>query len=147
MEILDQLEASLQKTLPYFDLSLTDLQKTYHPGKWNVRQILHHLADAETILYERIRRIIAEPKQVIWAFDQDAFCDRLNYEKTPLAINKDIYHSTRKAVIYYAKEFYDALGSKEFIHSETGIRRLKNEFDKVAAHNFSHIAQIEQALN
>jgi hypothetical protein len=34
----------------------------------------------------------------------------------------------------------------EFIHSETGIRTLREEFDKVAAHNQQHLAQIEMAL-
>ncbi len=146
MEIIENLEKSLQQTLPYYNLSDADLQKTYGPGKWNIRQILHHLADAESILYERIRRIIAEPRQVIWAFDQDLFSQELNYEKVPLSINKSIYESTRAAVIYYAKEFYEQKADKEFIHSETGIRTLKDEIDKVASHNFSHIEQIEKAL-
>lgn len=38
-----------------------------------MRFILHHLADSETVLYERIRRILSEPRQVLWVFDPDAF--------------------------------------------------------------------------
>ena len=146
MEIIEKLKESLRLTLPYFDLSADELQQSYGPGKWNIRQILHHLADAETILYERVRRIIAEPRQVIWAFDQDMWNVQLNYLKVPLEINKNIYRSTREAVIYYAGEYYIPLAGKEFVHSETGVRTLKDEFDKIAAHNFSHIAQIERAL-
>ena len=37
-------------------------------------------------------------------------------------------------------------GRREFVHSETGVRTLKDEFDKVAWHNEHHLEQIEQAL-
>ena len=147
MKIIDQLKESLEKTLPYFDLPVEQLNKSYGPGKWNIKQILHHQADADTILYERIRRIIAEPRKVIWAFDQDDWCNNLDYKNVPLLINKDIYTSTRKAVIYYAEQFYNSHGNKEFVHSETGVKTLKDEFDKIAKHNFNHIAQIELALS
>jgi hypothetical protein len=36
----------------------------------------------------------------------------------------------------------DRSGHLEFVHSETGIRTLKAEFDKVASHNEHHLAQI-----
>jgi hypothetical protein len=31
-------------------------------------------------------------------------------------------------------------------HSQTGLRTLKDEFDKVAAHNENHLGQIATAL-
>jgi hypothetical protein len=41
----------------------------------------------------------------------------------------------------------DRSGHLEFVHSETGIRTLKAEFDKVASHNEHHLAQIDSALS
>jgi hypothetical protein len=32
------------------------------------------------------------------------------------------------------------------VHSETGVRTLKDEIDKVAWHNENHLAQIRAAL-
>jgi len=61
MEIIERLEAAKSQTLKYFDLGDDELSKTYGPGKWSVRFILHHLADAETVLFDRIRRLISEP--------------------------------------------------------------------------------------
>ncbi len=146
MEILDQLEKTKERTLPYFDLAEEELQKAYAPGKWTVKQLLHHLADAETILYDRIRRVISEPAQVIWAFDQDAFCKGLEYENSPLYLNKQVFRSVRESVIYLAEKNYQSLGHLTFIHSETGRRTLKEEFDKIAWHNAHHLSQIEMAL-
>jgi hypothetical protein len=41
---------------------------------------------------------------------------------------------------------YDTDGHREFVHSETGVRTLKEEFEKVASHNEHHLEQIELAL-
>ncbi|WP_247233470.1 DinB family protein [Telluribacter sp. SYSU D00476] len=146
MPLLEQLEATRQQTLPLFDLPEEDLVRSYAPGKWNVRQLLNHLADAETVLYERVRRVIAEPKPVVWAFDQDRWSQHLDYATFPLAVNKSIYASVREGVIHLAKYHYDTSASKTFVHSETGLRTLKDEFEKIAWHNAHHLEQIRQAL-
>jgi hypothetical protein len=146
MEILDQLERTKAETLKYFALPDGDLQKTYGPGKWNVRYLLHHLADSETVLFYRIRRVISEPKQVIWAYDQDAWARRLDYSTVPLELGRSIYASSREGIIHYARQHYEGGEAIEFVHSETGIRTLKDEFDKVVWHNRQHLADIEKAL-
>ena len=56
------------------------------------------------------------------------------------------YEATRAGIIHLAREHYERNGHLEFIHSETGLRTLKDEFDKVAAHNEEHLKQIEAAL-
>lgn len=146
MNIVTRLEAARDQTLEYFDLPAEMLDRSYGPGKWTVRFILHHLADAESVLYERIRRALSEPRQVLWAFDQDAWAAGLDYAGLPLELSRQIYDSVRAAVIYHARLRYDSDGHREFVHSETGIRTLRAEFDKVASHNEGHLAQIELAL-
>jgi len=146
MEIIERLEAAHDRTLPYFDLDDEQLARSYAPGKWSVRFLLHHLADSETVLYDRIRRAISEPKLVVWAFDQDAWAAGLDYSQVPIAVSRRIYDSVRAGVIHQARMHYVINGHREFVHSETGLRTLKDEFDKVAWHNEHHLAQIERAL-
>src|SRR5579871_2982202 len=146
MDIIARLETSRDRTLRYFDAGDDQLARCYAPGKWSVRFLLHHLADAETVLYDRIRRIISEPKQVLWAFDQDAWASGLDYSRIPLDVSRRIYESIRAGVIFQARLQYEQSGRLEFIHSQTGLRTLKDEFDKVVLHNEHHLAQIESAL-
>jgi hypothetical protein len=146
MDIVTRLEAARDRTLKYFELSDEQLARSYAAGKWPVRFILHHLAYAETVLFDRIRRIISEPKQVLWAFDQDSWARGLDYARMPLDLSRRIYDSVRAGVIYQAGLHYDKSGHLEFVHSETGIRTLKAEFDKVASHNEHHLEQIDSAL-
>lgn len=146
MSIHEDLIRTRDATLHYFDLPESRMQARYAPGKWTVRQLLCHLADAESVLYDRIRRGISEPKQVVWAFDQDAWAAGLDYATFPLATSRALYMAVREGILYLAQRDYERLGAKEYVHNETGLRTLKDEFDKVALHNAHHLKQIETAL-
>jgi len=132
--------------LKYFDLTDEDLNKNYGPGKWSVRYLLHHLADSESVLFYRIRRVISEPKQVIWVYDQEAWAKKLDYSTVPLQLAKNVYSISRDAIIYYAGRHYEGSDQIQFVHSETGVRTLKDEFDKVVGHNRQHTGDIEKAI-
>ena len=71
--------------------------------------------------------MLSEPRQVIWWYDEDAWSKALNYSDARLHYEKD--------------------GHLEFVHSMTGVRTLKDEFDKTASHNEHHLSQIRRALN
>jgi hypothetical protein len=146
MQLIHDLERTRDETLSYFSLDEHDLARTYAPGKWSVRFLLCHLSDSETVLFDRIRRVLSEPRQVLWVFDQDAWAKGLDYSRVPLDISRRVYESVRSAIIYYAGLYYEEKGHLEFVHSVTGIRTLKDEFDKVASHNEHHLTQIRSAL-
>lgn len=146
MQLIKDLERTRDETLRYFALPETDLARTYGPGKWNVRYLLHHLVDSETVLYYRIRRVLCEPRQVIWYYDQDAWAKGLNYADVPLDLMRPVYESSRAAVIYYAGLHFERSGEIEFVHSRSGLRTLRDEFEKVADHNEHHLQQIRTAL-
>ena len=147
MGIVENLLATRDETLRCFALPESQLARRSAPDKWDVRHILHHLADAETVMYDRIRRVLSEPRQVLWAFDQDAWARGLDYPELPLELSRDVFASVRRAVMHYAERYYDSKGHLEWVHSETGVRTLKDEFDKVASHNAKHLAQIRAALS
>ncbi len=146
-DIIQRLISARDRTLPYFDLDDARLDMSYGPGKWSVRYILHHLADAESVLYDRIRRTISEPRPLIFGFDQDAWAANLGYDELPLSVSRSVYVSAREGVIVQARRCYESHGSREYVHNEVGLRTLKQEIDKVADHNEHHLAHIEQALN
>jgi hypothetical protein len=146
-DLIRQLEATRDQTVKFFALGGDDLARTYATGKWSVRFILLHLADSETVLFDRIRRVLSEPRQVLWVFDQDAWAEGLDYSRVPLDISCRVYESVRNAIIYYARLYYEPKGHLEFVHSVTGVRTLKDEFEKVASHNQHHLDQIRTALS
>lgn len=147
MGIIEQLKEIKLETLKYFDLPEQDLLKKYGPDKWSIRYVLHHLADSESVLFYRIRRVISEPKQVVWFYDQEAWSKKLDYATVPLELAKNIYTSSREGIIYYASQHYKGSHEINFVHSTAGLSTLKDEFDKVVWHNQQHVRDIEKALS
>jgi hypothetical protein len=146
MEILEALDATRDETLRYFELGEGELAATYGPGKWSVRFLLHHLADSEAVFNERIRKVLCEGRRVLWVYDQDAYARGLDYATMPLSLSRGIYAAMRASLRYLAAGHYERHGHLEWVHSETGVRTLQQEFDKSASHNEHHLAQIRTAL-
>ncbi|HYE59030.1 MAG TPA: DinB family protein [Rhodothermales bacterium] len=146
MDLVERLERSRDQTLAYYDLDEDALARRYGPDKWSARFVLHHLADAETVLNDRIRRVLSEPRGVIWAFDQDAWARGLDYEHLPLQLSRDIFRALREGILHLARTHLPEKADLEFVHSTMGVRTLGQEFEKVAEHNEHHLAQIAQAL-
>src|SRR6266566_7012277 len=97
VELIRELERTRDETLKGFSLEPRDLARTYAPGKWSVGYILHHLSDSETVFFDRIRRVLSEPRQVLWVMDQDAWARGLDYSRVPLDISRRVYESVRNA--------------------------------------------------
>ena len=144
--LIRELERTRDETLTYFSLGARDLARTYAPGKWSITYILHHLSDSETVFFERIRRVLSEPRPVLWVMDQDAWANGLDYATVPLDLSRCVYESVRNAIMFYAERHYESSGHLGWVHSVDGVRTLKDEFDKVAAHNEHHLSQIRAAL-
>ena len=144
--LIGELERTRDETLRYFALSDDDLARTYGPGKWSIRYVLHHLTDSEVVFTERLRRVISEPTMVVWYYDQDAWAKALDYSTRPLGASRPVYEALRNAIIADARRHYERDGATEFVHNKSGLRTLKDEFDKVAAHNEHHLEHVRLAL-
>ena len=144
--LIRELERTRDETLKCFSLSDDDLARTYAPGKWPVRHILHHLSDTETVFLDRIHRVLSEPRPLLPVMDQDAWADALDYAKAPLPLARQVFEAVRNTIIYHAGLHYERNGHLEWVHSVDGVRTLRDEFDKVAAHNENHLRQIRLAL-
>src|SRR5699024_10623274 len=48
-----------------------ELNKKYREGSWTVRQLVHHIADSQLNMYQRLRLALTDDNPVVPAFDQD----------------------------------------------------------------------------
>jgi hypothetical protein len=111
-----------------------------------VLYLLHHLTDSELAYMERLRRVISEPHVVAWYCDQDAWAKGLDYSTRPLESSRLLFAAVRQAIITDARRHYERDGAIQFVHSRTGLRTLKDQFDEVATHNEHHLGHIRLAL-
>ena len=66
------------------------------PGKWSVREIIHHLADSEMTAAVRLRLLLAQDRPTIQGYDQDEFARRLYYDR-PYQVSLELFQIVRQS--------------------------------------------------
>lgn len=147
VELVSRLEETKTRLKDYIHtLNPDQLKLSYSTGKWTTKELLIHLIDAETVLFERLRRIISQDNVIVYGFEPDQWSNKLKYSSMSFELYLPVFEASRNAVIQLAKEHYQSSDSITFFHNETGLRTLKNEFDKVVIHCEHHLGQIEKAI-
>lgn len=57
-----------------------DLTKTYREGSWNIRQIIHHLADSHMVAYVRTKHVVSQDVQEIHPYDENKWSEQVDYQ-------------------------------------------------------------------
>jgi DinB superfamily len=114
------------------------------PGKWSVRQIVAHLADAEMVGAHRFRQVIAEDNPTLIAYDQDKWTANLDYArrkpKTSLETFRRIRAENHELLKGLPEESFDRAGN----HTENGRMTLRQLLEGYAGHAESHARQLQE---
>lgn len=131
--------------LEQFGAAPRELEKSYGPGKWTVKQILAHLADAELVFLWRLVRAACEPGANVEAYDQDRLAAGLSYATRPLAFEQDLFQSTRQLLIHYVEKLPEQSLLQECVHPERGRVMAIRWAERAIDHTAHHLTQIEAA--
>ena len=69
----------------------------YAPGKWSIREIVGHLADAERVFTYRAMRIGRGDETPMEGFDEDAYVSAATFDRLTLAELRDDLANVRRA--------------------------------------------------
>jgi hypothetical protein len=111
-------------------------------GKWTVRQIVCHLADAECVATMRLRQTIAEDNPTLTAWDQDAWATKLDYSKKKISVGLETFRKIRSDNFELIKDLPEEAFSRKATHSERGEMTLLDIVRIYAEHPESHAKQI-----
>jgi len=118
--------------------------KKYRKGGWKGKEVLIHLKDAETVMYDRLRRIISEGRPILWYFEEDNWQKNLNYMKQDIKLAKKVFMLTRDSIIEAVEMHLGKSGSKEAVHSRYGIMDMKELIERTIKHTEKHIGHLRQ---
>lgn len=120
-----------------FELTDAELDAAFFPeagvGRWPVRVLLGHLADAELAQVHRARRTIAEEQPVLSAWDENAFIDAGLYGTVssgslyPAGAFVAVVHTLRKWTTPWLRTLAEEQWERKALHPERGeltIRRM-----------------------
>ncbi|MBA2482462.1 MAG: DinB family protein [Planctomycetes bacterium] len=142
IELVAALRRSTDEVMAFSAGDAATLARTYAPGKWSMRLILVHLCDAETVFFDRLRRVAADDKPLLWAYDENRWAEKLAYDRRSVTVTRDLFRATRLASI----DLIDALPSEALarsgVHSEAGVKSFAQIARTIVTHTEHHLEQL-----
>jgi hypothetical protein len=113
-------------------------------GKWSAAEIVHHLADSESISAQRLRILLAQERPLIHGYDQGAYAVRLRYNERPIAPALEAIRAARATTVQLLRTMQDDDWTREGWHTESGRYTAETWLRIYAAHARDHAAQIRR---
>lgn len=114
------------------------------PGKWSAREIVHHLADSETISMHRLRKLLTEEYPVITGYDQDKYAILLRYNVREMGPALDAFRAARETTLQLIETMTDEDWKLKGWHTEHGVYSADLWLEIYAVHAHNHAAQIRR---
>ena len=118
LEILAATPIRLAEALRGLPATAADFKPA--PGKWSLRQIVAHLADAELVVCTRLHWAAAEPGKAIVAYDQDKWAATAQYEATPLQLSLETFKAVRQWNLSFLRKLTPEQWEGFVTHEERG---------------------------
>lgn len=122
-----------------------DLDRRPADGSWTAREVVHHLADSESMAYIRLRRLIAEDDPLIAGYDEPEWARRLHYDR-PIEPSLAVLHAVREASHQLLGRLTEDEWARTGTHSESGAYGVERWLEIYAAHSHDHADQIRRAV-
>ena len=117
---------------------------TTGPGRWSIRQIAAHLADAELVGGHRFRLVIAQDNPTLTAYDQDAWTARLGYERRKPKDSLESFRRLRRENYELLRAQPEECFARTGNHTENGPMTLLQLLEGYARHVESHASHMQQ---
>jgi hypothetical protein len=114
------------------------------PGKWSVTQVLAHLADSEVVWAWRLRVILAQDRPPITGYDQDAWAEKLGYEKADAGECVDRFAVLRDSHLLMLRQLTPEQKQRVGVHAERGEESVEHLIRLYAGHDILHLNQIDR---
>ena len=132
--------AALRKAVA--GLTPAQLSQAEAPGKWSVRHVVQHLADAELVGGFRFRMVLAHDGPPLPGYDQDAGARGLRYEESDWEAALEDFARLRAANLRLVSRATPADLARYMVHSERGNESLGYMIRLYGGHDLVHLAQI-----
>lgn len=94
------------------------------PGRWSPSEVVAHLLDADLVLADRMKRVIAETDPVLQAFDENAWLERLDSRSMPIEEAVALFTANRLWMTRILRRCTEADFARSGRHTEAGRKTL-----------------------
>src|SRR4051812_23519244 len=123
-------------------LSEKQLDTSYRPGGWTVRQVVHHLADSHMHSYIRTKFALTTSEPTIMPYDENLWAMMKDAKSGPLEPSLSLLDGLHARWVQLLESLTDAEWRKQFKHPERGLVALAVNASIYAWHGRHHTAHI-----
>ncbi|HEV7329420.1 MAG TPA: putative metal-dependent hydrolase [Flavisolibacter sp.] len=130
------------------NLTEGDLEKTYRPGSWTVKQLVHHVADIQLLHYLRMKKALTESDyKEVTLINMDGWATTPDANEAPVIDSLDMLDSITRRYVLLLRSLGDQELTIQYYHP---VRRYTiNQAQAIAMsawHLQHHLAHIRIAL-
>ncbi len=126
-------------------LSDEELNKVYRDGSWNVRQLVHHIADSQLNMYQRLRLALTDDNPTVPAFDQDKWAVLPDTE-LPVESSIKMLEGINERIVALGKHLSEEQFARTFSLEGEDTISVATKIAKLSWHEEHHLAHIKIAL-
>lgn len=150
---LDDVQKWLQEIKTYTErlrqtvdtLNEEELDKTYRDGSWNVRQLVHHIADSQLNMYQRLKLALTDDNPTVPNFIQDEWAVQPDTE-LPAESSIKMLEGMNERIIALGNSLTEEQLKRTFTHEINGEITVATKVAKLSWHEEHHLAHIKIAL-
>ncbi len=150
---LDDVQKWLQKIKTYTErlrktvdaLNEEELYKTYRDGSWNVRQLVHHIADSQLNMYQRLKLALTDDNPTVPNFIQDEWAVQPDTE-LPVESSIHMLEGMNERIVALGNSLTEEQLERTLTHEVNGEITIATKVAKLSWHEEHHLAHIKIAL-
>lgn len=123
-----------------------ELSRTYRDGSWTVRQLVHHIADSQLNMYQRLKLALTDENPTVPAFDQEKWSIQPD-TKLPVGSSIKMLEGINERIVSLGDSLTEEQLDRTFTHQENGEITVATKVAKLAWHEEHHLAHIKIALS
>ncbi|MBU0438687.1 YfiT family bacillithiol transferase [Staphylococcus succinus] len=127
-------------------LNDVDLTKTYRDGSWTVRQLVHHIADSQLNMYQRLKLALTENNPTITTFDQEKWAIQPD-TTLPVESSIKLLEGLNTRIVALGNSLNESDLHRIFTLEGSGEISVAKKIAKLAWHEAHHLAHIKIALS
>ncbi|KAB8128859.1 putative metal-dependent hydrolase [Gracilibacillus oryzae] len=134
----------LRKTVD--SLSDEELSRTYREDSWSVRQLVHHIADSQLNMYQRVKLALTEENPTVPEFNEEKWAIQPD-TKLPVESSIRMLEGINERIVSLGNSLTEEQLDRAFTHQINGIVTVAEKVAKLSWHEEHHLAHIKIALS